>query len=314
MQVMIARLREYHPSAIITVMAPHWCLGLLTRMPGVDATLENPFAHGALQLGHRRRLGKSLRGRFDRCYVLPNSLKSALVPWFANIKERIGFVGEMRYGLLNDARVLDIAGLPRMVERFAQLAEKPATPLPRPLPSPRLSSSAQQQAGVAQRLGLDAQRPALALCPGAEFGPAKRWPVRHYASVARAALDRGWQVILLGSNKDDALAAEIAAAAPGANNLCGRTSLEDVVDLLALSRYVVSNDSGLMHISAAVGTPLIAIYGSSSPGFTPPLSDQAVIESLQLECSPCFKRVCPLGHMACLNELKPERILQHLPL
>ena len=312
MQVMIARLRQYEPAAHISVMAPAWCLGLLARMPGVDATLENPFGHGALRLGQRRRLGHSLRGRFDRCYVLPNSFKSALLPWFARIPERIGFVGELRHGLLNDARRLDKAALPLMVERFALLAEARHSPLPRPLPQPVLLSSAQQQDAVLQRLQLDQMRPALALCPGAEFGEAKRWPVRHFAAVARAAHARDWQGWLLGSHKDKAIGEEIAAAAPGAINLCGRTSLEDVVDLLAFANHAVSNDSGLMHIAAATATPLVAVYGSSSPGFTPPLTDLAVIESLQLDCSPCFKRVCPLGHTACLNGLEPARILRHL--
>lgn len=314
MQVMIARLRQFHPAAHITVMAPAWCLGLLSRMPGVDATLENPFGHGALRLAERRRLGHSLRGRFERCYVLPNSFKSALLPWFARIPHRIGFVGEMRRGLLNDARRLDQSALPLMVERFAQLAETSAHPLSRPLPQPVLLSSPEQQDALLKRLNLDQLRPALALCPGAEFGEAKRWPARHFAAVARAAHARDWQVWLLGSHKDAAIADEIAAAAPGAINLCGRTSLEDVVDLLAFASHAVSNDSGLMHIAAATGTPLVAVYGSSSPGFTPPLTDAAVIESLHLECSPCFKRVCPLGHTACLNGLEPARILRHLPL
>lgn len=314
MQVMIARLRQYELAAHITVMAPAWCLGLLSRMPGVDATLENPFGHGSLRLAERRRLGHSLRGRFERCYVLPNSFKSALLPWFARIPQRIGFVGEMRRGLLNDARPLDKAALPLMVERFAQLAAAPGAALERPLPLPVLQSGSEQQDAVLQRLQLDQMRPALALCPGAEFGEAKRWPARHFAAVARAAHARDWQVWLLGSHKDAAIADEIAAAAPGAINLCGRTSLEDVVDLLAFASHAVSNDSGLMHIAAATGTPLVAVYGSSSPGFTPPLTDGAVIESLQLECSPCFKRVCPLGHTACLNGLEPARILRHLPL
>lgn len=314
MQVLIARLRQYEPAAHITVMAPAWCRGLLSRMPGVDATLENPFGHGALRLAERRRLGHSLRGRFERCFVLPNSFKSALLPWFAGIPQRTGFVGELRRGLLNDARKLDPAALPLMVERFAQLAEAPGAPLLRPLPQPVLLSSPEQQEAVLQRLQLDQMRPALALCPGAEFGAAKRWPTRHFAAVARAAHACDWQVWLLGSDKDSAIAAEIAAAAPGAINLCGRTSLEEVVDLLAFAAHAVSNDSGLMHIAAATATPLVAVYGSSSPGFTPPLTDQAVIESLQLECSPCFKRICPLGHTACLNGLEPARVLRHLPL
>lgn len=314
MQVLVQRLRVHHPDAHLTVMAPAWSLGLLARMPGVNATLENPFGHGALRLHDRRQLGHSLRGRFDRCYVLPNSFKSALLPWFADIAERIGYVGELRYGLLTEARRLDKKALPLMVQRFAQLAEPAHAPLPSPMPQPRLNSTREQQLAVVQRLHLQGGRPALALCPGAEFGPSKRWPARHFAAVARRALQQDWQVWLLGSAKDAPIAQEIAAAAPGAHNLCGQTSLADVIDLLAAARHVVSNDSGLMHVAAAVGTPLVAVYGSSSPGFTPPLSDTAVIEQLSLSCSPCFKRECPLGHGNCMNELAPARILQHLPL
>lgn len=313
-QPFIARLKTRFPNCRITVMAPAWSRGLLSRLPGVDDTLENPFPHGALKLGERRRVGRRLQGRFDRCYVLPNSLKSALVPWFADIPQRIGFVGEWRYGLLTDARKLDKAALPLMVERFAALAEDKNLALTRPVPFPVLSSSSTQQVEVLRLLGLDAGKPALALCPGAEFGPAKRWPTQHFASVARAALERGWQVWLLGSNKDAPLADEIAADAGGARNLCGKTTLEQVIDLLAAARHAVSNDSGLMHIAAAVGTRLTAVYGSSSPGFTPPLSELAVIESLELECSPCFKRECPLGHTRCLHDLRPDRVLKHIAL
>lgn len=314
MQPMVARIRQTYPAAVITVMAPGWCLGLLSRMPGVDKVIENPFGHGALRLKERFRLGRSLAGQFDRCYVLPNSLKSALVPWFAQIEQRIGFVGEFRHGLLNDARRLDKIALPRMVERFAVLAEAPDVTKPTHVPNPALSSSTEQQTAALNKLGLDLNRPALTLCPGAEYGPAKRWPTRHFAAVAQAAIDKGWQVWILGSNKDESLAQEIVALTPAATNLCGKTSLEDAIDLLAHSRAAITNDSGLMHVAAAVGTELIAIYGSSSPGFTPPLSEKAVIRSLNLECSPCFKRECPLGHTRCLNDLKPEEIIPLLPL
>ncbi len=313
MQPMVARLRQRFPQALITVMAPQWCLGLLSRMPGVDNTLENPFGHGALRLQERRALGRSFAGRFDRCYVLPNSLKSALIPWFAGIKTRIGFVGEFRYGLLNQPRRLDKTALPRMVERFAVLAEDADTAKPNSVPYPVLNSSAEQQSQTLQRLGLDTTRPALTLCPGAEYGPAKRWPTSHFAKVAQDAIDKGWQVWILGSKKDADLALEITALTPGTQNLCGQTSLEEVIDLLAYSRAAITNDSGLMHISAAVGTNVIAIYGSSSPSFTPPLSDKAVISSLNLDCSPCFKRECPLGHTRCLNDLTPDSITRLLP-
>jgi heptosyltransferase-2 len=264
-----------------------------------------------LSLKTRWRLGRELAARhYDAVYVLPNSLKSAIVPFMAGIPQRIGFVGESRYGLINRRHTLDKAALPLMVERFAQLAEAPGTPPARPIAPPRIQSSAAQQAATLRQLGL--QRPArlVAFCPGAEFGPAKRWPSAHFAELARQLAADGCAIWLFGSPKDHAVAEEISHLAPGlCRNLCGTTRLDEAVDLLALADLVVCNDSGLMHVAAALDRPLVTLYGSSSPGFTPPLSAQADILSLQLSCSPCFKRHCPLGHLDCLTQLTPERVL-----
>lgn len=280
-------------------------------MPEIRHLIDNPFGHGELSLKARWRLARQLAHEsYDQAYVLPNSLKSALVPFLASIPERIGFLGESRYGLLNRRHRLDKTALPLMVERFAQLVENPGAPLPRPLPSPRLVSTPSQQAATLASLGLEPPRRLVVFCPGAEFGPAKRWPAAHFAALARHLAERGHGIWLLGSPKDRPVAEEIAALAPGTcHNLCGTTNLEQAVDLIALAELVVCNDSGLMHVAAALGRPLVALYGSSSPGFTPPLSNQAAILSLDLPCSPCFKRECPLGHLDCLNRLDPGRVL-----
>jgi heptosyltransferase-2 len=243
---------------------------------------------------------------------LPNSLKSALIPFFAGIPERIGFVGESRYGLINRRHVLDKLALPQMAERFAQLAETPGTPLPRPLPLPRLSSSDEQRQFTLTALGIAPPQKLAVFCPGAEYGPAKRWPARHFATLANELAARGYAIWLLGSAKDQAVGEEIIALAAPATpirNLCGNTSLTQAIDLIASAEFVVCNDSGLMHVAAALGRPLIAVYGSSSPGFTPPLSAHARIINLQLECSPCFKRECPLGHLDCLNKIEAQQVL-----
>lgn len=227
------------------------------------------------------------------------------MPWFAGIPQRTGFVGEFRYGLLNDARRLDTRAVPRLVDRYRLLAGAEAPAL-----NPQLRVAAPAQAESLVRLGLALDRPVLALCPGAEFGPAKRWPTSHYAALAREMGAAGWQVWLFGSEKDAPVTADINAQCAGAcRDLAGQTALTEVVDLLALARCVVSNDSGLMHVAAAVGVPLIALYGSSDPGYTPPLSDRARIVSRGLACSPCFKRDCPLGHLECLNGLTPEQVV-----
>ncbi len=313
MQPLLMRLRERHPDSEIHVFAPAWSAPLLARMPEVTASIENPFAHGALDWAGRKALGRHLADAdFTQAYVLPNSWKSALVPFFAGIPKRTGYTGESRYFLLNDRRALDTATLPRLVDRYAALAG----PRDDATPHPRLSSSAAQQRAARAALGLPADGSSFVFCPGAEYGPAKRWPVHHYAALARKLGADGMAIWIVGSDKDRAVGDAIARQSEGnALNLCGRTNLEQAIDLLAGARAVVSNDSGLMHVAAALDRPLVALYGSSSPTYTPPLSSRAKILSLGLACSPCFKRECPLGpadNLRCLEDLTPERVLAAL--
>ena len=313
-QSLFMALAARHPGLQLDVLAPAWSHGILARMPEVRRALVAPFAHGRFGLMERWRLGRELaKEGYDQAIVLPNSWKSALLPFFAGIPLRTGYLGEFRHGLLNDKRRLDRRAMPRLVQRYSALAA-PAGNVPAPPPQPRLRVDPEAQSASLARLGLTREQPILALCPGAEFGPAKRWPEAHYAAVARAKLEQGWQVWLFGSAKDQAVTAEINQLAGDAcNNLAGQTSLEETVDLLACAAAVVSNDSGLMHIAAAVDVPLVAVYGSTDPGYTPPYSDKARVVRLGLDCSPCFKRECPLGHLDCLNKLGPERVLEALP-
>jgi len=314
-QTLFIALKSRHPEAIIDVLAPQWSRPILERMPQVNAALDMPVGHGSLQLAMRFKLGRQLkRNGYDQTIVLPNSLKSALVPFFAGIPKRTGWRGEMRYGLLSDIRLLDKARYPLMIERFIALAYKPGAMLPEPLPRPRLVVDEVNVKTSLDNYALDMTRPVLALCPGAEFGEAKRWPVNHYATVAQRKINEGWQVWLFGSEKDHAVGEQIKAqmtakARQQCVNLAGKTSLADAVDLMSVADAVVSNDSGLMHIAAALGRPLVVLYGSSSPDFTPPLSDQVKVLRTDIECSPCFKRECPLGHLKCLKDLHAERVL-----
>lgn len=309
-QSLLKLLKQQHPAAQIDYLAPPWTLPLLARMPEVRLGIINPFGHGALQLAARHHLGRSLRpAAYDHALVLPNSWKSALIPWFAGIPRRTGFRGEARWGLLNDLRMLDVLALPQMVQRFAALALPPGATLPPVLPLPALESTSARQQQLLARLGLDSGKPAVAFCPGAEYGPAKRWPQAHFAALARLLAAQGSAVWLVGSPKDHAIAEAIAQASAGACvNLCGKTDIAEAADLLAAARLTVTNDSGLMHVAAAVGRPVIALYGSSSPQFTPPLAVNAQIITLGLDCSPCFARNCPLGHLKCLVDLTPERV------
>jgi heptosyltransferase-2 len=315
MQPMLARLKQRHPDAQIDLLAPSWTAALLHLMPEVHEVITNPFPHGAWQFFARRRLGRQLRAaHYDQAIVLPNSLKSALVPFFAGIPLRTGFVGEMRYGLLNDARKLDKQALPLMVERFAQLAEAPSAAMQRPLPQPRLQADEKQRQQALNKLGLALDQPVAIFCPGAEYGPAKRWPAPYFAELAQMLHAQGYAIWLLGSSKDRTVADRIVALGHAeCRNLCGETNLADAVALLSCADLVVSNDSGLMHLAAALDRPLLAIYGSSSPQFTPPLSAQAQVLKLDLPCSPCFKRECPLGHFNCMNQLTPDQVALHIP-
>lgn len=310
-QPLFMRLRDKYPQACIDVLAAPWVGAVLRAMPEIDGEIiDNPFAHGDLRVDDRWKLARSLRARrFDAAYVLPNSLKSALIPFFAGIPRRVGFIGESRYGLINVRHTLDKAALPLQVERYAILAEEPGSPLPRPLPNPKLRADPIAAAETARKLGLAVAPAPVVFCPGAEFGPAKRWPERHFAALARQLAAEGTPVWLLGSKKDAAVGEEIVRLAEGAaHNLCGTTSLAQAIDLITLARHVVTNDSGLMHVAAALDTPLTALFGSSSPGYTPPLSQHAQIISLGLSCSPCFQRECPLGHLNCLNNITPESV------
>ena len=305
-QPLLALLKRKHPGVRIEVLAAAWSAPLLARMTEVDAVIANPFKHGELDFGARRALGRLLASAdYSAAYVLPNSWKSTLVPFFAGIPRRIGYHGEARYLLLNERHRLDVAAHPQLVQRYAALAG----PLPANLPPPQLNSTREQQqaARLAMNLPLDATP--VIFCPGAEYGPAKRWPAQHFAALARLVATPRHPVWLVGSDKDAAIGDKIVAAAEGAAlNLCGRSSLEQAIDLIASGSAVVSNDSGLMHVAAALERPLVALYGSSSPAYTPPLSAQAKIVSRNLPCSPCFKRECPLGHFDCMNDITPQQV------
>ncbi|MEY1660939.1 lipopolysaccharide heptosyltransferase II [Isoalcanivorax beigongshangi] len=318
-QTLFAELRRQDPQVLIDVLAPDWCRPLLARMPEVRSALSLPFGHGELRLGERRSLGRQFRGHYDQAIVLPNSLKSALLPYWTATPVRTGWRGELRYGLLNDVRVLDPQRYPLMVQRFVALGRPAQAPVPArdEIIAPALRVDMNQVEQTLANLGLNRALPVLALCPGAEFGPAKRWPEDHYAEVARHQLEQGWQVWIFGSAKDREVAEQIRDLIPEKlrwrlHILAGDTTLNEAVDLLSEARAVVSNDSGLMHIAAALHRPLVAVYGSTSPDFTPPLHDQVAIVRLGLDCSPCFKRECPLGHLDCLRQLPASRVLEAL--
>ena len=321
-QSLFKTLKVKQPDCIIDVAAPAWTLPLLDRMPEISEKIALPFKHGELAFFERLRFGKSLKYKgYTQAIILTNSFKSALLPFAAGIKKRTGFLGEMRYGLINDIRPLDKTKLIKTVERFVFLGLDKNENLPKIIPSPQINSSPEAAWLLAYRAGVlnkensvENKNKILGLCPGAEYGEAKRWPAEYYAEVANEALNKGWQVWLFGSDKDVPVTSQINQLSQNkCTNFGGKTKLGEAIDLMSICNTIISNDSGLMHIAAALDKKLIAIYGSSDPTHTPPMHPQAVIEYLGLECSPCFKRVCPLQEpsekLKCLKKIKPSHVI-----
>lgn len=312
-QSLFKLLKAQDPAIAIDVLAPAWTFSLLSCMPEVANAIAMPLKHGELNLRSRYDLAKQLRShQYDQAIVLPNSFKSALIPWLANIPKRTGWLGEFRYGLLNDYRRLDKKRYPLMIDQFMALGLAPNATLPNPAPYPHFHvTEAAQAAVLAKYKPLWRGRPVLALCPGAAFGPSKRWPEKYFADIANQKMAEGWDVWLLGS-KDDAPVTEkiMQLTQHRCENIPGAVGLSEVIDLLSLVSGVVTNDSGLMHIAAALNKPLVAVYGSTSPAFTPPLAKEAKIVKLNLACQPCFKRECPLQHHRCMQDLTPNYVLE----
>ncbi len=306
-------LRRESPRVEIDVLAPAWSLPLLDRMPEVHEALMMPLGHGELGLGKRYHLGRELARRgYTQAIVLPRSFKAALIPWFARAPRRTGYRGEARYGLINDMRALDRAGLPRMVQRYVALGLDAGAPAPVDVPRPALKMDADHAKRLMARFGLSARSPVVGFMPGAEYGPSKQWPLEYYVELAQRLGANGAQVWIFGSEKDRDTSEHIVAQAGCGINLCGRTQLADAIDLIAQVDIAVSNDSGLMHMAAAVGVPLVAIYGSSTPDYTPPLSVSASILYLKVACSPCFDRTCRYGHYRCLRAISVEAVFNEV--
>lgn len=322
-QSLFILLKRTRRDCHITVLAPAWTEPLLARMPEVDESLVLPFDHGDLKLGERRRFGKSLADKgFTHAIVLPNSFKSALIPRFAGIKERIGWRGEARGLLLNDCRRLDKTKYPRMVERFAALGLSAKSRLPERVPDPNLLVTRPMVDKVLAKFGIETTGdwPArlLAICPGAEFGSSKQWPASHFIMLCARLFADGWRVVIMGSAGDAAIAQEIyegveqklgRSLTDRCFNLAGKTTLAEAIDIMAACALAVSNDSGLMHVAAALNLPVVALYGSTSPEFTPPLAPMAKILTTPIECRPCFDRECRFGHKRCMTDIEPARVL-----
>lgn len=316
-QSLFITLKQQNPNCQINVAAPAWTLPLLERMPEITHAVALPFKHGEFAFWERIRFGKSLRNAsYTQAIILTNSLKSAILPFAANIPRRTSFLGEMRYGLINDIRPLDKTKLPRTVDRFVTLGLAKNTKLPSILPNPKILANNKHALAALTKLGnKKPSQKVLGLCPGAEYGEAKRWPTEYYAEAAKAALAKGWEVWIFGSEKDIPYTQKINQLTENrCLDLGGKTNLGEAIDLMDLCDTVISNDSGLMHVAAALDKNLIAIFGSSTPHHTPPMSNKSHIEYLGLPCSPCFERTCPLKNpddqMQCLKKITPKSVIR----
>ena len=319
-QPLLAAIKVSYPHAVIDVLATPWVAPVYRACTEVSELIEADLRHGQLQWGLRRALAAQIKKRdYANCYVLPNSLKSALIPWLANIPVRIGYQGELRRFLLTETK----ANSPKMqripmVEHYANLFA-PSRNSAAAIRVPQLTPTASVLEAARTRLqaaGIQTDTLAV-LCPGAEYGPSKRWPAAHFAALAQSILNAKptASVVLLGSPSDRVIGDAIVSGAASQGrmfNWCGATSLDEAIAIISLCSKVVSNDSGLMHIAAALHVPQVAVFGSSDPNHTPPNSVKATMISLHLPCSPCHQRECPLGHLNCLNQISPERVFAAL--
>ena len=322
-QPLLANLKALYPDSKIDILASHWVAPIYRACSEVHEVIEAKFLHKELQWSLRKKLAKELEAKnYQACFVLPNSFKSALIPWIANIPFRIGYRGEMRFGLINSA--LDNpskVNRPPMVEHYSALSElvrdDESLPFSQLVPKLNVSTAAKQSVENKLQSANISGDFIYVMCPGAEYGSTKRWPTVHFAVLAQKLITENpsIQIVILGSKSDHVLGQEITSQAKQASkihNWCGNTSLDEAIALIGMSKAVISNDSGLMHIAAALQTPQVAIFGSSDPAHTPPLSDKAKVIWLNLPCSPCHKRICPLGHLRCLKDILPEQVLATL--
>ena len=322
-QPLLAALKTQFPDSTIDVLVSNWVAPIYRACTEVNDVIEANFQHKQLQWNLRKQLAKDLRARkYQACFVLPNSFKSAIIPWLANIPLRIGYRGEFRFGLINLA--LDNpskVNRPPMVEHYLALGElfTDVEQLTAKSLTPKLNVASTAKQSINKKLS-DANvdpNSVFVFCPGAEYGPTKRWPVHHFAGLAKILIQDhpGTNIILLGSKRDQQLAEEMLEQSQNQINIhnwCGSTSLDEAIALIGAAKAVVSNDSGLMHIAAALKIPQVAIFGSSDPAHTPPLSEKARVIWLKLPCSPCHKKECPLGHLKCLKDILPQQVLATL--
>ncbi|MCP4329146.1 MAG: lipopolysaccharide heptosyltransferase II [Alphaproteobacteria bacterium] len=313
-QGLLKILKLRNPDADIDVLAPPWTRPLLAFMPEVRRAIEMPFRHGELNLRGRRTLGRSLRPEaYDVAYVIPRTLKAALIAYWAGIPKRVGHPRGRSFGILTDHRAADPENSPHQTARFAALADDTGQP-PEAFPPPALSVGPDQVTAALEALSLSPpEGPLMIIAPGSGNAPAKRWPAEHFAEIARHRRTQGWAVWIDGSPADAPITAEVADLSGGSClDLKGRASIAQSVALISLATEVVTNDSGALHIAAALGKRTVAVFGPTDPAFALPKSPGVEAVRTGIECSPCYADECPLGHFKCMRDLTPAMVLAAL--
>ncbi|WMY94811.1 MAG: lipopolysaccharide heptosyltransferase II [Arsenophonus sp.] len=323
-QSLFRTLKALHSNITIDVMASNWCYELLEKMPEVHNSILMPLNRGSLAFFQRYKIGINLRKKkYDQAYILPNSFKSALVPFFANIPLRIGWRGENRYWLINDMRLLNIIAFPQMVQRYVALAYPSdlvnnGNSIPKPILWPKISVSDSEKIKSKQIFQISDKLPIIGICPGAASGFAKCWPYYHYAKLTELLYSvYGYQVLIFGSKQDYNIGYAIWKSISlnsqrNCLNIVGKTTLIEAANLLASCAAVVTNDSGLMHIAAALNIPIVALYGPTSPNFTPPLSNKVKI--IYFKNKNDIKRIVKKNnyyHKSLIN-IKPVKVINEL--
>lgn len=297
----------------IDVMAPSWTSALVRCMPECHQWIDSELGHGVLGLKQRFHIAKGLRNQYQRAYILPNSFKSSLIPFWAKIPERIAWRGEWRDPLLTTCIRDKLDHYPLMAQRYVRLVDNQAKQLQKAHFKPALSVDDATRIKALKQFQLTQDIPTLAICPGAAFGPSKQWVFERFIDVAKHFVAKGFRVIVLGSKNDAVIANNIATnVGDKVMPLAGKTNLLDAIALLSTVNAVLTHDSGLMHIACALDRPVVALYGSSSPTFTPPLHPSARIVRHDVGCNPCYKRHCARPSHDCMLAIHSREVIATL--
>ncbi len=300
-QMLYTQLQAQQPQVRIDVAAPAWTEALLQRMPQVHQHHIIDIPHGRLKPHRQWRLAQQWRGQYTQAIVVPRSAKAALAATLAGIPRRTGFASNGRPGLINDARPRPDGVIARML---TLAGADPSTEVAHP----KLEVDPDRARTVMQRFGLDPQARWVGLMPGAAYGSAKQWGVAAFAELAALLIEQGYRVCVLGGKKEPLMGDQIATVSDSVVNLCGKTTLDEAVDLISALACAVCNDSGLLHVAAAVDTPTVGIYGATSPHTHPPLNPNASICYADTVCSPCQQRHCPYETHGCMRAITPEQV------